>query len=48
MDADPKPPATQPTQPYSGSTGPIFWAPLVFAAVLSIAYLVLLASIFQC
>ena len=30
----------------SGSTGPIFWAPLVFAAVLSLAYLVLLACLY--
>jgi hypothetical protein len=46
MDDDPKPPPQQPTQPYSASTGAIFWAPLVFAAVLSLAYLILLACLY--
>ena len=34
MDDDPKPPTQQATQPYWGSIGSIFWAPLGFAAVL--------------
>ena len=46
MDDDPKPPTQQATQPYSGSTGSIFWAPLGFAAVLALAYLILLAFIY--
>jgi hypothetical protein len=46
MDDDPKPPPQQATQPYSGSTGSIFWAPLGFAAVLALAYLILLAFIY--
>jgi hypothetical protein len=46
MDDDPKPALQQPPQPYSASTGPIFWAPLLFAAVLSLAYLVLLGCLY--
>jgi hypothetical protein len=46
MENDPKPPPQQPTQPYSGSAGSVFWAPLGFAAVLTIAYVVLLVLLF--
>jgi hypothetical protein len=41
MQNDPTPPQ-QPTQPYSSSAGRVFWAPLLFAAALTVAYLCLL------
>jgi hypothetical protein len=46
MENDPKPPPQRPTQVYPDSSGPVFWAPLGFAAVLSLAYLVLLACLY--
>ncbi|AGB26709.1 hypothetical protein Mycsm_06572 (plasmid) [Mycobacterium sp. JS623] len=46
MDHDPKSLPQQLIQPNSGSTGPIFWAPVLFAAVLSGAYLVLLGFLY--
>jgi len=42
MENDPKPPPQPPNQPYSGSTGWVFWVPVLFALGLTVTYLCLL------